>query len=204
MNCREAHKKLADLSADTLPSTEAQDLKQHLDKCSPCLKEWHLLHITIHCLSTATQPLLHQAQSQQIWHHCLSHIEEKTERERLLKKRNEYSASVKTSWFRAPWLGWATLATSFAVLGAVWFFPSSKNVVTPNPTTNTVASFPNNSNGQTEWVSFQMPPAAASPYINHHALMAFDPFSDRVGTTLVADTAAESFATRVSTSKAVR
>lgn len=202
MNCREAHQKLADLSADTLSSTEANELKQHLDKCPPCLEEWHLLHVTIHSLSTVTQPLLHQTQSQQIWHHCLSHIEEKTERERLLKKSNEYSLSAKTPWFRAPWLGWATLATSFAVLGAVWFSSTPKDAVSPNPT-NIVASLPNNSNAQTEWASFQVPPAAASPYINHHTLMAFDPFSDRVGTTLVADTIAESSATR-STPEAIR
>ena len=202
MTSEDVMKKLPEYSCDALSPAEAKEVERFLQECPHCIAEWASLQETLLAASTVTQPLLHQAQSQQIWHFCLRHIEEKTERERLLKKSNEYALSVKTPWFRAPWLGWATLATSFAVLGAVWLAPSPENAVSPN-NIKVTASLPRLANDQAEWVSFQTPPAAASPYINHHALMAFDPFSDRVGTTLVADTAAESSATR-STSATIR
>ena len=199
MNSDEVKKILPEYSCDALSPAEAKEVERLLQECPHCIAEWSSLQEVMLTVSTASQPLLPQEKSQQMWNCCLRHIEDKTERERLLKKSDEFAPRV--SWFRAPWLGWATLATSFAVLGAVWFSSPAQNVVA-RPS-NVVASLPATQD-QTEWASFQSPPLAAAPYINHHTLMAFDPFSDRVGSTLVADTAAESFPLRVSTDKTVR
>ena len=200
MNSDEVKKILPEYSCDALSPAEAKEVERFLKECPHCIAEWSSLQEALLTVSTASQPLLPQDKSRQMWQGCLRHIEEKTERERLVKKSADYS-SPRVSWFRAPWLGWATLATSFAVLGAVWFSSPSQNAV-PS-TSNVIASLPDTQN-QTEWVSFQTPPQVAAPYINHHALMAFDPFSDRVGTTLVADSAAESAPLRVSTTETVR
>lgn len=183
MNCREVHEKIADYSADALPESEAQNIQSHFEKCPPCQEEYQLFHDTMLSLSTASQPLLRPEKSQEMWRCCARHIAEKTERERL---SNTNRAS--RSWFRAPWLGWASLATSCAVLGAVWF-SNAQNVAQLQGAPVQVALENPAQNGASEWVSFQSPPSVAAPYINHHTLMAFDPFSDRVGSTLVADIA---------------
>jgi hypothetical protein len=43
-----------------------------------------------------------------------------------------------------------------------------------------------------QFIRFDRPPAAASPLINHHSAMAFDPFADHVGSTLVSYSATAS------------
>lgn len=186
MNCHEVNDKLCDYSADALVSTEAREIESHLEKCPPCLQEWKSLQFTLHSVSTANQSMPNRECSRQMWNQCLSHIEKKVELERLQSSR-------KTSWFQSPWLGWATLGSAFAFLASV-LLTSPKTMTQPQAVDQTVVA-PNSSN---EWVLFQTPPRAATSYINHHAMMAFDPFADRVGNSLVADSAMQNPDVRIS------
>jgi len=188
MNCQEVTNKLCDYSADAVASNEAHEIESHLEKCPPCLQHWNELQSTLFSVSTAVQPVPHCDCSRQMWSHCLSHIEKKVEQERLQTSR-------KASWFQSPWLGWATLGGAFAFLGFVWL-SNPQQVTQPDSVNITIIA--TNPNLESEWTSFDTPPRAATSYINHHAMMAFDPFVDRVGTSLVADSAVETDVVRVS------
>jgi hypothetical protein len=180
MDCREVKKGLADLSAEALPSVTCEELRRHLQECPPCAREWELLQHSLFTVSTTPQQLLSAEQSRLIWERCARHIEDKIERERLAAQRPAW-----WQWARNPVVGWASLGGALAVLGGVWLLaPSSQNPAPPVVALNTEAP-------RTEWISFNTPPREASPFINHHTAMAFDPFSDHVGVTLVSDSATE-------------
>lgn len=193
MKCQEVSNKLCDYSADALTATEAQEIESHLEKCPPCLQQWNELQSTLFSVSTAVQPMPHCDCSRQMWSHCLSHIEKKVERERVQSSR-------KMSWFQSPWLGWSALSGAFIFLGSVWLGSPQSTTLSTEANPTTVAT---NSTPDSEWIRFDAPPRAATSYINHHSMMAFDPFSDRVGTSLVADSAVETSAVRVSSINAV-
>jgi hypothetical protein len=80
-----------------------------------------------------------------------------------------------------PRWGWAALAGSVAVLAAVWFSTPQNNA---SPTNLAADNLPEGT-----LIRFERPPSAASPFINHHSAMAFDPFADHVGSTLVSHSA---------------
>lgn len=178
MDCREVESKLGDLSAEALAQATSEEIEQHLAKCPPCAREWDVYQRSLFSLSTTSQPLLTEDKSREMWSCCQKYIEAKTDRE---------LASRRAPWWqvwwqprRSPVLGWASLGAAVAILAAV---------VLANPTrTNYPVRIADN-NPKTEWIRFQTPPREAATFINHHATMGFDPFSDRVGTTLVSDSA---------------
>jgi hypothetical protein len=173
MDCRQALAQLGDLSAEGLPVRSAQEIIAHMEQCPECEKEWELFRKTLFLASTTTQPLLTAQQSQQIWGVCLQKIIEKTEAERTTVR------SPFLGWFTGqPRLGWAALGGAIAVFGSVWAFtPHGSAPRTPT----TIAQFDTSTN----FVRFENPPRNTAALVNNHAAMAFDPFNDHVGSTLV-------------------
>jgi hypothetical protein len=181
MDCREVKNGLADLSAEALPSVTCEELRRHLQECPPCAREWENLQHTLFTVSTTPQQLLSAEQSRLMWARCARHIEDKIERERLAAQRPAW-----WQWSRSPAMGWASLGGALAVLAGVWLLAPS----TPqNSATQPLLA--NTDEPRAEWIRFNTPPRVASKFINHHTAMAFDPFSDHVGVTLVSDSATE-------------
>jgi hypothetical protein len=110
---------------------------------------------------------------------------EKTEKKRLEAQRPALWRSPLGQWMSTqPKWGWAALGGSLAVLGAVWFLTPQNNTAPSN--------FGGANMSEGTFIRFERPPSAASPFINHHSAMAFDPFADHVGSTLVSYSATSS------------
>ena len=77
-----------------------------------------------------------------------------------------------------PTWGWAALGGAAVVFGAVWFG-------TPTQTAPGASTQIARTTLPTQQVRFDRPPVNATPFINHHTAMGFDPFNDHVGTTMV-------------------
>lgn len=87
-----------------------------------------------------------------------------------------------------PRWGWAAVGGALVVLGSVWWFTPEPAAPTPPKGVLVLRSLPAPGQESAETgrlVSFEPPPPLASPLINHHAAMSFDPFTDHVGSTLV-------------------
>ncbi len=184
MDCRQVEAKLADWSAHNLPDSFCEELRDHLRQCPPCTQHWNEFQQTLHTVSSSTQPCCSAERSRAMWQCCEQHIQKKIETERLT--RHEKS---RAWWQLSPRFGFASLAGAFAVLIAVSVMPSS--LLRHNNSTQPVPiSVPQTiSSPRDEWIRFSLPPAQASPFINHHAAMAFDPFADHVASTLISDVA---------------
>lgn len=208
MNCRQVEEKLADWSADNLPEHSCNELKEHLHQCPPCARHWNEFEQTITTVSTSSQPVLPPEKSQEMWRCCERYLAEKAERERNAQRneqRDVQSARSKTvapasSWWNInPRWGWASLAGALVVLAAAGLVPQNAQ----RPVVETSSSAPTNTSNtapREEWIRFTLPPAQASPFINHHASMAFDPFADHVATTLISDAATSTQAVPVTVS----
>ena len=193
MKCRQAQSRLAVYSAEHLSDKELAALCEHLDNCPECHREWVVLQSTLLTLSTASQPVLSHEVSQRMWTCC----------EERLKRRAEQAASASNplaprsagydsdaagptlwGWLLQPQLGWATLGAAVAVLGSVVF-------LSPGQPEEQPMQFATSAEPATQ-VTFERPPEAAQPLVNHHAAMSIDPFTDHVGTTLVSYSATAS------------
>lgn len=199
MDCHQVESQLAMLSAEALPATTAHQIREHLTRCKSCEQEWQVLQSTLLVLSTTTQPLLSQRQSEQLWRRCSEQLHEQIEAKRL--------AAQKPSWLswinNQPRLGWAALGSAVAVFGGVWWFsPQDAANSTPDmasvqmaqgypdqsllPPPNANEAFPG------RLITFQRPSAMAASMVDNHTAMTFDPFIDYVATTAISSSAAES------------
>ncbi len=175
MDCREAQTSLADMSAEQLTPQVQKQIEAHFADCPPCLEEWRLFQATLSTVSQATQPMPSTEQSRAMWQACEKSWMERVERERAGRGSAAMpSGSPLGRWLRAqPIWGWASLGGALAVLGGVWMSgaPEAQPVAPAAP-----ATF--------QMIRFEQPPSGASPILNHHSVMAFDPFADHVATTL--------------------
>ena len=197
MNCRQVEEKLADWSADNLPERSCSELQEHLQQCSPCAHHWNEFQQTVTTVSTSSQPLLSPQKSQEMWRCCERYLAEKAERERneqrnVQSTRSKPDAAAFSWWNINPRWGWASLAGAFVVLAAAGLAP--QNITRPTnevsaPIRVAVSDKPLRVEPREEWIRFTLPPTQASPFINHHAAMAFDPFADHVASTLISDAA---------------
>lgn len=189
MNCRQIEEKLADWSADNLPEPSCDELQAHLQQCPPCARHWNEFQTVLTFVSTASQPVLPPEKTQEMWSCCERYLNEKIERER--KGNFKVIEPTRAWWQISPRWGWASLAGAFAVLAVAGLTPqnSTRPLVTEAPS-NVQTQITNRSiEPREEWVRFTLPPDQASPFINHHTTMAFDPFADHVASTLISDTA---------------
>ncbi|HEX8235438.1 MAG TPA: hypothetical protein VF600_05735 [Abditibacteriaceae bacterium] len=178
MNCQRAKSSFATLSVEEMTSPSMRELQEHLAQCPPCLREWHIFQQTLLIVSTTTQPVPSAECSQAMWQECARCCMEKTEKKRLEAQRPAWWRSPLGQWMSTqPRWGWAALGGSLAILGAVWFLTPQNNTA---PTSFATTDMPAGT-----FIRFERPPSAASPFINHHSAMAFDPFADHVGSTLV-------------------
>jgi len=199
MNCRQVEEKLADWSADNLPEHSCNELKAHLQQCPPCAHHWNEFQQTITLASTSSQPLPSPEKSQEMWRCCERYLAEKAERERKEQRntsgtRLQATAPASSWWNINPRWGWASLAGAFVVLAAVGLAPQKTTrsaVEATVPVRTGVSVAPLSAQPREEWIRFTLPPAQASPFINHHTAMAFDPFADHVASTLISDAATD-------------
>ena len=196
MNCRQVEAKLADWSADNLPDSFCEELRNHLRQCPPCAQHWAQFQQTLHVVSASTQPCCSTARSHAMWRCCEEHIQKKVEGERLSRQ-----AAIRPWWQFSPRVGLASLVGACSVLLAVSLTPSrllrhdsslADRATTLQSTTVQVQAPQNSGASRDEWIRFTLPPAQASPFINHHVAMAFDPFADHVASTLISDVATNS------------
>ena len=170
MDCRQAQSRLADLSAEHLSSSSATELRAHLVQCPQCDQEWQVFQETLLILSVSTQPLPSQQQSRVMWDVCLQKVAEQVEQQRAERP-------ALWGWARRqPRWGWAAVGSAIAVFGGVWWLAPHEETAPAQ-----FAASPD----IVQRISFERPPANASPLINHHVAMAFDPFTDHVGSTLI-------------------
>ena len=171
MDCRTCKNHFAERSVELLPAPVEGALDEHLAKCPPCEQEWRAFLRTLHVISATDQPLPSAGDSGKMWSTCSKHIFESIESKRVPAQQS----SSWLGWMRSPTLGWATLGGALLVLGSVWWLTPQDGggqYFAEEPSTGTL-------------VQFQQPPAIASDMVNHHAAMGFDPFADRVGSTMV-------------------
>lgn len=183
MDCQKAKSLLAALSADDLTANDVSTLEAHFALCPECEHEWFVFQNTLFVVSTAPQPLPTPGQSQVMWQACSQQIHLRIEERRLASRRPGLF-----SWAaRQPRLGWVALGGAFAVLGGVWLFGPSEA-----PSTSASLSMASletlNSSGADDLgplIAMSRPPRNAASLVNHHAAMAFDPFTDHVGSSLI-------------------
>jgi hypothetical protein len=208
MDCRKAQSHFALWSIEESDLECCEELKQHLQQCPPCAREWNQFRQTLFVVSTATQTLPDSHCSHAMWGACLQQIMNKTEQERLAGKTapgrdtrltdgviaesagasNTSGISFWQRWFgNQPTWGWAALGGAAIVFGAVWFGAGAPN--------QNVSTQPAQTPLPTSYVRFERPPVGASPFINHHTAMGFDPFNDHVGTTMVSNGATDALRT---------
>lgn len=174
MDCRKAQDHFALWSIEESDLECCEELKQHLNQCPPCAQEWKQFRQTLFAVSTTTQTLPDSHCSHAMWNTCLQQIMNKTEQERLTENA---CGGFWQQWFGSqPTWGWAALGGAAVVFGAVWFGAPAQN---PPSTQLNTATLPS------PYARFERPPLDSTPFINHHTAMAFDPFNDHVGTTMV-------------------
>jgi hypothetical protein len=180
MDCRKAQDHFAQWSIEESDLECCEELKQHLQQCPPCAREWERFRQTLFAVSTTTQNLPDIRCSHAMWNACLQQITEKTERERLRGAAPEVSFWRQLFGSQPKW-GWAALGGAAVVFGAVWFGAPAQNAPDNSVASTRIVGAPS------PFVRFDRPPADATPFINHHTAMGFDPFNDHVGTTMVSD-----------------
>lgn len=166
---------LPDFSAGCLDADCEAAVKEWLEKCPECRQEWKSIQATMHALS-ATPPVdLTDEDSRLMWQSCREQLFDQIESNRLAAQ----NPSI-WNWFTAqPRWGWAALGGAVAILGSVLLSPDAGQEPTRPQLAATTAQ-------PVDLVMFRRtPPPVASELVNHHTAMAFDPFTDHVGSTLV-------------------
>lgn len=174
MDSRQAQSLLPELCSGCLDAEREAAVRAMIEECPDCQREWHLIQSTLLLVSTTSQPLLTPEQSQRMWQQCSEKLHARIEKERLAKQNPTLWSWIKLQ----PRWGWAALGGAVAVLGSVWLMAPD------TPDTNTAPTYAA-AGANSELVMFRRPSGAASGLVNHHAGMAFDPFTDHVGSNLV-------------------
>jgi len=183
MDRREALNKLPELSAGCLDAKTEAAVRRWVEECPHCKAEWNSLQALVGTLQSLPEAHLSDEQSSRMWARCNEALFDKIEAQRLQQSRSQPGP---LSWLRSqPRWGWGLLAGAAAALGAAVLAPDtpevSRPVVIANAAPGTITSSDNAGNLQ----DFGRPPAYAATMVDHHAQMAADPFSDRVGSSLV-------------------
>ena len=171
MDCRTCQNHFAERSVELLPLQAEVAFDEHVKKCPPCDREWQAFQRILFVVSTANQPLPSGRGSSEMWSACSEHVFDSIESKRV----KAHQASPWLGWMRSSTLGWATLGGALLVLGSVWWLTPQDN----GQQYTAEEQYPGT------LVQFQQPPAVASDMVNNHAAMGFDPFADRVGSTMV-------------------
>lgn len=179
MDRREALSKLPELSAGCLDAPTESAVHRWVDECPHCKAEWASLQSFLGALEAVPPVQPTPAQSRQMWSNCSQALFDKIEAERL---KQQPQKPPLWSWARSqPRWGWAMLGGAVAVLGVAILSPDSA----PDSAPVSVASTQRGASDPGELQSFGRPPSYAATLVDHHAQMAMDPFSDRVGSSLV-------------------
>lgn len=172
---RQAQALLPDFSAGCLDADCEAAVREWLEKCPECRSEWQSIQATMQLLSSTDHAPLTEEQSRRMWHCCREQIFEKTEANRLAAQNPAF-----WNWFKTqPRWGWAALGGAVAILGSVLLSPENAQ---EQSQPQFVVSVPT---VEPQLKLFRRPSPVASEMVNHHAAMAFDPFTDHVGSTLV-------------------
>ncbi len=199
MDCLKVQSNLCEMSAELLPKAALSSMREHLSECTPCRREWQNFQQTLNVLSTATQPVLADGDSRRMWHQCSEQLHERIEQRRLAARRPGLWQWVLSQ----PRTGWAALGAAVVILGSVWVLgPADGQQAGTFSTSGLYSSIQGSGTSSAGMgidlagepapasnVAFRRPSAEAASMINHHAAMAFDPFTDHVGTTLVSQSA---------------
>ncbi len=184
MDRREALNKLPELSAGCLDAETEAAVRRWVEECPHCKAEWQSLQQFLGALQTVPSVQPTPEQSRQMWSCCSEALFDKVEQYRL-----EQQKPSLLSWMRSqPRWGWAMLGGAVAVLGATILAPDS-SPSSPASAPATVASTGVRAVDPGALQSLGRPPLYAATMVDHHAQMAADPFSDRVGSSLVSYTA---------------
>lgn len=176
-NSRQAQALLPDFSAGCLDADCEAAVREWLDKCPECRGEWQSIQGTMQVLSSTPHAPLSEEASRRMWHCCREQIFEKTEANRLAAQNPSF-----WNWFKAqPSWGWAALGGAVAILGSVLLTPDT----TPETSTPQFATTMLSGTPTPGLKLFSQPSRVTSELVNHHSAMAFDPFTDHVGSTLV-------------------
>lgn len=177
MDRSEALKNLPELSAGCLDAATEAAVQRWVDDCPHCKAEWASLQGFLGTLEKVPPAPLSEAQSQQMWAHCSQSLFDKVEQDRLKAQNPPLWGWMKSQ----PRWGWAMLGGAVAILGAAILAPESS----PSDPPIFVASAARDAANPGELQSLGRPPSYAATMVDHHAQMAIDPFSDRVGSSLV-------------------
>lgn len=193
MDCNQTEAKFCEVSADACDEQTARAVREHLANCPPCEKKWREFENSMLACSTATQPVPTSAQTRAMWEAC----EKKCFTSAQVATPQRQSAPISVSqrignWFGAqPRWSLATLGAATAIFCGVWIssvMPASQ-VISQNGTREysrlVSRSIIDEVPLGTSDARAQMPPRDAAFFIDHHASMGFDPFTDHVGPTLV-------------------
>jgi len=186
MDRHEALKMLPELSAGCLDAKTEDAVRRWVAECPRCKAEWESLQSFLGALEAVPQDHLTETQSRQMWSRCNEALFDRIESQRLQQSLPQQSLSKSPalwSWARSqPRWGWAMLGGAVAVLGATILAPDNSPSAPGAPVS--LASV-GNSGGPGVLQSFGRPPSYAATMVDHHAQMGADPFSDRVGSSLV-------------------
>lgn len=215
-DCRRVLSQIASYSVEELSNDDASAFTRHLDDCPPCQGQWLLFEKTLTTLSETPEAKIEVERSRQMWVACVEHMKAKNpaladtidaqlnggsevmsqpSRSELLggegdRRASIYSRSSRTGWFEglrnvfSPQFSYALAGASALALGAAYFMSPPEYVGPPQ----VVVALPSLPTVSLRNVSFQVPPHATTGMLDYHSAMAFEPFSDHVGPTLVSYT----------------
>ena len=180
MDRREALTKLPELSVGCLDEATEAAVRRWVDECPTCKAEWASLQGFLGTLEAVPQAQPTEKQSREMWSHCSQALFDKIEAERVKQHK-----PAGWSWARSqPRWGWAMLGGAVAILGATILAPDSSPATAPVSVAS-VAGAQREASDPGKLESLGRPPSYAATLVDHHAQMSADPFSDRVGSSLV-------------------
>jgi hypothetical protein len=220
-DCRRVLSQIASYSVEELSTDDASAFTRHLDDCPPCQGQWLLFEKTLTTLSETPEAKIEVERSRQMWVACMEHAKAKTpalashpalanqqspEEEVMSQpsrsvshgaegdRRSSFSSGSRSSgWLQdlknsfSPQFGYAVAGFSALVLGTSYFLSPA----IPLEQSRVAMTLPAMPTGQSQLVSFQVPPHATTGMLDYHAAMSFEPFSDHVAPTLVSYTATQ-------------
>jgi len=190
---------LESLGFDEWTAQHTAALRNVVDACPHCSREWSFFQQSILIVSTTSQILPSPDQTRLMWQTCSTQIRlHPTERgvePRVLISNptasdtaaGKVSAPFWSGWFvQQPALGWAALGAAGAIFLGVWLLtPETSDVEPPMVAVAPLPELQNANDLEALSVSYQRPPAMASALVNNHSMMSSGPFSNYVGGSLV-------------------
>ncbi len=192
MDRREALNKLPELSAGCLDTETEAAVRRWVEECPRCKAEWQSLQKFLGTLQAVPSAELTPEQSRRMWSRCSEALFDKIEQQRIQEQNPSLWRWMKSQ----PRWGWAMLGGAVVVLGATILAPDNSPVApaAAGGAPVTLASAHGNAADPGELQTLGRPPLYAATMVDHHAQLAADPFSDRVGSSLVSYTASYSSA----------